>query len=64
MNENASPLLSWTQVRALVPLSRGTVWALRRKGDFPQPVRISSNRIAWRLSDVNEWIENRPKGVQ
>ena len=52
-------LLSWSQVRARVPLSRGTVWALRRKGAFPQAVQISENRIAWRASELNTWIVER-----
>lgn len=55
----SSLLLSWTQVRARVPLSRGTVWALRRKGAFPKAVQISANRIAWRASDLNAWIAER-----
>ncbi|MGE3473149.1 MAG: helix-turn-helix transcriptional regulator [Vicinamibacterales bacterium] len=54
-----SALLSWQEVRALVPLSRATVWALRRTGRFPQPVQISANRIAWRASDLNAWIAER-----
>ena len=52
-------LLSWSQVRARVPLSRGTVWSLRRKGAFPKPIQISENRIAWRASDLNAWIVER-----
>jgi len=52
-------LLSWSQVRARVPLSRGTVWALRRKGAFPQAAQISENRIAWRASELNAWIVER-----
>lgn len=63
MSENKAAsedrLLSWAQVRARVPLSRGTVWALRRKGAFPKAVQISQNRIAWRASDLDAWISER-----
>lgn len=58
-NEAVSALLSWQEVRRLVPLSRVTVWNLRRRGGFPQPVRLSANRIAWRASDLNSWIADR-----
>jgi prophage regulatory protein len=55
----ASRLLSWAQVRARVPLSRATVWTLRRRGTFPKPIQISPNRIAWRASDLDAWIAAR-----
>jgi len=54
-----STLLSWSEVRARVLLSRATVWALRRRGAFPAPIQISPNRIAWRESDLNDWIADR-----
>ena len=52
-------LLSWSEVRARIPLSRTTVWVLRRAGQFPEPVRISPGRVAWRSSDVDAWLESR-----
>lgn len=52
-------LLSWPAVRALVPLSRATIWAMRRNGTFPEPIRISDGRIAWRHADLVAWIEQR-----
>ena len=57
--EQVSALLSWQEVRQIVPLSRGTIWSLRRHGKFPKPVQISANRIAWRASDLSEWIAER-----
>lgn len=29
-------------------------------GTFPPPVRLSANRIAWRLSDLERWKATRP----
>ena len=57
--QQVTALLSWQEVRKIVPLSRATIWSLRRTGGFPQPVQISANRIAWRASDLNAWIEGR-----
>ncbi len=54
-------LLSWPEVRLRIPLSRGTVWAMRRSGTFPDPVRISAARIAWRESDLAEWVNDRAR---
>ncbi len=30
------------------------------KGHFPPAVRLSENRIAWRLSDLEAWKASRP----
>jgi prophage regulatory protein len=53
-------LLDWPQLEQLVPLSRSTVWALRRAGKFPQPVQISNSRVAWRRSEILAWMAARP----
>jgi prophage regulatory protein len=53
-------LLSWPDVRARVGLCRATVYTLRRARRFPEPVRISAKRIAWRESAIIAWIAQRP----
>jgi len=59
--ETATPdrFLTLEQVRDLHPVSRATRWRMVRDGDFPPPVRISPGRIAWRESDVRQWIAAR-----
>ena len=44
----------------ILPVSRVTFYYMRKRGDFPQGIRIAPNRIAWRLSDVRAWIASRP----
>ena len=57
-------LLDWSRLHpTYVPLSRSTVWALRRAGKFPEPVRISATRVAWRKSEILKWIDERPKAI-
>jgi Prophage CP4-57 regulatory protein (AlpA) len=34
--------------------------AIRDYG-FPQPIALGTNRLAWRLSEVEEWIATRPR---
>jgi len=53
-------LLSWPALRALIGMSRPNVWRQRERGEFPAPVRISANRVAWRRRDVIAWIASRP----
>jgi prophage regulatory protein len=40
-------------------LSRTTIWRMVRAGEFPPPVRVSANRIAWPESVVSVWIASR-----
>jgi prophage regulatory protein len=49
-------LLPWPKVRPLVgDMGRTTAWRRAREGTFPKPIRISSNRVAWRESDILAW---------
>lgn len=59
MNER---LLPWPELAKLVPLSRNHVRRLELAGEFPQRVRISSQRVAWRLTEIEAWIEQRQRG--
>ena len=38
-------------------LSRTSWWHLERKGRAPRRLRIDVRTIAWRLSDIEKWIE-------
>ena len=55
----ADRLIYWPEVASIVPLSRVSVWKLRQSGEFPRPVKLTANRIAWRLSEVMEWVRTR-----
>lgn len=64
---NASPLAlppegyaRIDQVRAAVGnVGRSTIWNWCKKGEFPTPIKISSNVTAWRVADVRAWISAR-----
>jgi len=48
------------QVEQLVQLSRSTIYANVKAGTFPSPIRIGARAVAWRLADVEAWLEARP----
>lgn len=52
-------LLSWDRVRDVTGLSRSTAWRLQQVGDFPEPVRISPNRVGWWESELTAWKATR-----
>ena len=50
---------------AIVPISSATVYRWIERGEFPAPIRLGANTVAWRGSDLNEWLEaRRSAGVQ
>ena len=48
------------EVAILVTLATATIQRLVRENDFPKPRKISSNRVAWLLREVETWAEERP----
>lgn len=46
-------------VMAKTSLSRTTIWRMSRRGEFPAPVRLTSNRIGWSLNAVEAWLADR-----
>lgn len=52
-------LLTWDKVRHVTGLSRSTAWRLQQLGDFPEPVRISLNRVGWWESELTAWKASR-----
>lgn len=52
-------LLSETQVRERVPISRISLWRWESQGAFPKRVKLGDTRVGWSESEINEWIEAR-----
>jgi len=45
-------------VLQLIPISRSTWLQGVKHNRFPQPVRLSSRTVAWRSSDIDNFIKN------
>ncbi|MFO1247296.1 MAG: AlpA family phage regulatory protein [Alphaproteobacteria bacterium] len=43
-----------------IPYSRDHLRRLTNSGKFPRPMQLSESRIAWRETDIDEWLNNRP----
>jgi prophage regulatory protein len=52
-------LIGLKQVQGLVPFSRSTIYSKIRSGDFPPPIKISANRIAWDSGAIENWIASK-----
>lgn len=52
-------LLSIHQVSERVSFSRATIYLKVNTGEFPGPIKISTSRVAWLESDINDWIQDK-----
>ncbi len=40
-------------------VSLATIWRMRRRGEFPEPVRISPGCCGWSERTLAEWLKQR-----
>lgn len=50
------------QVCHLLGISRGSLHAKVRAGEFPKPLQLGERSIGWRQSDIRAWLDQRPRG--
>jgi predicted DNA-binding transcriptional regulator AlpA len=55
-------LLSTPELLVHLSVSRPTLCAWIRFGGFPRPIRCSPRRLMWKASEVNQWLQSRPRG--
>lgn len=47
------------ELLALLGLSTSTLYRLMAEDEFPRPVRLTGNIVAWPESVVSEWLDSR-----
>jgi prophage regulatory protein len=57
--DEALSLLRFPQLRALVQLSRSTIWRLERANQFPKRRQLSPRTVAWSAAEVRSWLNTR-----
>lgn len=60
---SADRLLRLRQVIDLVGLGRDAIYTRVRQREFPPPVKLGLRASAWRASEVQEWINSRPRST-
>lgn len=50
-------ILKLPEVLECTGLSKSTLYRLINSGDFPKPVRLTSQRVGWLASQVQAWME-------
>ena len=53
-------LISMKQLLERIPLSKTEIYRRINGGNFPKPIRLGKNRIAFLETEVEAWISERP----
>ena len=43
----------------MVGLSRSTIYTLMKNSEFPLSIKLSERSVAWRLGDIQNWINDK-----
>ena len=52
-------LIRLPEVLAICGLSRSTVYAYAKRGQFPTQIKITPNAAGWVKEEVQAWVESR-----
>lgn len=47
----------------MVPLSDRTIYNLEQRGEFPRRIVLTSRSVAWDLTEVENWIEEKRRSA-
>ncbi len=54
-----SRILSPRELGELTGLAPATIWRMRRRGELPEPIRLSPHRVGWREDTIADWLAKR-----
>ncbi len=54
-------LLTRKEVEGRIRLGRSALYRMLRAGQFPLPVRIGPRAVRWKASEVENWLQERPR---
>jgi prophage regulatory protein len=40
-----------------------TIWRLEKSGRFPKRINITERRVGWVESEIDAWLDKRPRGI-
>lgn len=50
-------LLRLPEVISITGLSKTTIWRYEKKGEFPKRIKVTARTSAWKLSDIQAFID-------
>ncbi len=61
--ETSEILLRKPKVMERTGLPHSTIYYLIDRKEFPVPVKLSTRSIAWKKSEIDDWINSRERSV-
>ena len=61
-NANIAPadrLIRPNDAATMLGVSKKQLYLMSRRKGFPQKIKVGSRSVAWRLSDLESWIDSR-----
>lgn len=52
-------ILTKKELREIVPYTPQHIHRLEKAGKFPRRLQLGANRVGWKLSDIQAWIDGR-----
>jgi len=56
-------ILNSNEVVKKIGLSKVTIWRRERDGSFPKRINLSERRVGWVESEIDDWVDSRPRGI-
>ena len=56
-------ILNINEVVKKIGLSEVTIWRRERDGSFPKRINLSERRVGWVESEIEDWVDFRPRGI-
>lgn len=56
----APVILRMASVRRMTSLGRTTIYRLMSQKLFPSAIKLGPRAVGWRLTDIDQWLEDRP----
>jgi len=51
-----SVLIDAAELARILSVSKPTIWRMRQSGRLPEPLRLTSQTLRWRRSDIETWL--------
>lgn len=57
----AAGYLRLPAVKTLTGLGRSTIYRRIAEGRFPRPFDLDGGRVGWRRTEIEDWLQSRPR---
>ncbi|EJG0658339.1 AlpA family phage regulatory protein [Vibrio parahaemolyticus] len=58
-NNQTDRLVREEERKFITSISRSQAWKLEQQGLFPKRVQLGTRSVAWKLSELLEWVDTR-----